>query len=130
MKGSVKIVQLLACLCAVVFVVMLFANEPDDGNDAVAVDDTTEPADDGTDTTVAEEVDGAEVFQARCASCHGARGQGSSAPQLAEGRAVERFPDIEDQIDLVTDGKGGMPSFEDRLSEEEIRAVVEFTRSL
>jgi mono/diheme cytochrome c family protein len=113
-----------------VFVVMLFANEPDDGGDVVAVDETDEPADGGTGTTAVAEVDGAAVFEGRCASCHGAEGGGQSGPRLSDGRVVERFPDIEDQIELVTDGKSGMPSFEDRLSEEEIRAVVEFTRSL
>lgn len=43
---------------------------------------------------------------------------------------VAAFPDEADQVQVVAEGRGGMPSFGDRLSPEEIDAVVEYTRSL
>ena len=40
------------------------------------------------------------------------------------------YPDPADQIAVVTNGRGGMPAFGDRLSAEEIAAVVEYTRTV
>lgn len=119
MKRVVTVVQVGALLCALVFVVMLFANEPSKSVPAASAN--------ATGTTV---VKGAEVFSNRCSSCHGSDGGGSLGPQLSKGRVVERFPNIEDQIKVITDGRGGMPGFGSRLSEEEIRAVAEYERSL
>ncbi len=124
MKRIVQIVELVALGCALFFVVMLFANEPDDP-DTGGGDEPTEE----TEATP-EDLDGAAIFSERCASCHGDDGGGQSAPQLSDGRVADRFPDVADQIELVTDGRGGMPSFEGRLSPEEIEAVVEYTRTL
>ncbi len=76
-----------------------------------------------------EDVDGAAVFAAACATCHGAQGEGGTGPHLAGGAAVERFADIEDQIEWVTFGGADMPAFRGSLSTAEIRAVVEYTRT-
>jgi mono/diheme cytochrome c family protein len=75
-------------------------------------------------------VDAAALYQDRCAACHGARGEGLTGPRLADGAAVARFPDVADQIELVEQGASNMPPFGDVLSDEELRAVVEYTRSL
>ena len=125
MKRVVQVVEALALLCAVVFVVMLFANEPEDV-DTGGADAPTEEAEEQDPA----EVDGAEIFTDRCASCHGADGDGGLGPKLSDGRAVEQFPDPADQIAVVTDGRRGMPSFEGRLSPRDIQAVVEYTRTL
>jgi len=109
LKRIVNAVEVVAAVAALVFVIMLFANEPGGGGAA-----SSSP--------------GASVYQASCARCHGADGGGGFGPKLA-GVVAENFPDIEDQIALVTDGKGSMPSFEGDLSEEEIRQVVEYTRT-
>jgi len=39
------------------------------------------------------------------------------------------FPNVADQVDLVANGRGGMPAFGSRLSTAELEAVVEFTRT-
>ena len=69
--------------------------------------------------------DGAEIFAAAgCATCHtfGPAGStGNVGPNLDETQ-----PTAELVIDRVTNGKGGMPAFGDRLSEEQIQAVAEF----
>jgi mono/diheme cytochrome c family protein len=121
-KRVVAGVQVLAALCAVAFVVLLFANEPASFDAAPAT-----PAD---PDAPAAEVDGAAVFADRCASCHGRDGGGGFGPQLSEGRAAAAFPDIEAQIAVVTDGRGSMPSFGGRLGPDEIRAVVAYSRTL
>lgn len=71
---------------------------------------------------------GAEVYKAYCLTCHGAAGQGGVGPQLA-GRMEARYPDIEDQIAVVTNGKGTMPAWGARLSAGQIRRVVEYERT-
>ena len=109
LKRIVNGVEILAAVAALVVVIMLFANEPGGGGAA-----SSSP--------------GASVYQANCASCHGADGSGGFGPKLA-GVVAENFPDIEDQIALVADGKGSMPSFDGRLSEEEIQQVVDYTRT-
>ena len=120
MKTVVAVVEGIAVLCAAAFVVLLFANEPEQ------VDQHASPA----DGAAATEIDGAAVFADRCSVCHGSDGGGGRGPQLSDGRVAAAFPDIEDQIVVVTDGRGGMPAFGSRLTEDEIRAVVEFTRTL
>jgi mono/diheme cytochrome c family protein len=110
MKRVVSVVQVIALLSAAAFVVLLFANEP--------ADDAAAPT------------DGAAVFSSACASCHGSDGGGGVGAQLSDGLVVDRYPDIEDEIAVITSGSGGMPGFGTRLSEAEIRAVAEYIRSL
>jgi cytochrome c6 len=103
--------EALAVVAIAVFVIMLFANEPDGGGGSAGGP-------------------GAEIFSARCASCHGSTGGGGIGPRLSGGAVVDAYPDIVDEIEVVTDGKGRMPSFADRLSAQEIEQVVEYTRTL
>ena len=80
-----------------------------------------------SDPTLAK---GQEMYNARCASCHGNKGQGVSAPQLIG--IAQRYPDIEKQIAKITNGVKGtqMPAWQGTLSPEEIRAVAQYTRTL
>ncbi len=109
MRRLVNLVEIVALVAALAFVLLLFVNEPDGG--------------DGT-----AQSPGAEIYSANCATCHGATGQGSVGPRLAD-LVVGRFPDAADEIAIVTSGRNGMPSFSGRLSEDEILAVVEYTRT-
>jgi mono/diheme cytochrome c family protein len=68
------------------------------------------------------------LYAANCATCHGAAGDGAVGSRLA-GRVVPRFPNVEDEITLVADGRNGMPSFASTLSPEQIRKIVEYTRT-
>jgi len=122
MKRVVFVVQVIAALCAIAFVIALFANEPETKTKNASASATT--------VQQAGGVDGAAVFADRCAGCHGSAGQGALGPKLSGGRAVERFPNIADQIAVITSGRGGMPAFGSRLSADEIRAVAEYTRTL
>ncbi|MBK5223816.1 MAG: cytochrome c [Acidimicrobiia bacterium] len=74
--------------------------------------------------------EGREVWSSTCAKCHGADGGGGSGVKLADGRAEELHPQVESMIEVVTEGKGAMPSFGGSLSDEEIEAVVRYVREV
>lgn len=94
---------------------------------AACSDDSTTPA---APKDNAQLVLGQNVFAANCTSCHGNDGGGISGPRLNDGRVVEKYPDEADQIKVVTNGRGGMPSFGQKLSDEDIQAVVAYTREV
>ena len=119
LKTAVNVVQFFAAAAALAFVVLLFVNDPDEPGGSA-----------GGGGAGAGGVDGAAVFSDNCAGCHGADGGGNSGPPLDDGIVVANFPDVQDQIDVVTNGRGPMPSFGGRLSAEEIQAVVDYTRTL
>lgn len=75
-------------------------------------------------------VEGRSVWSSSCVSCHGASGGGGRGPQLNDGRVLDRFPTVDEQVELITGGRGGMPSFAGRLTDEEIAAVVRYTREI
>lgn len=75
-------------------------------------------------------VQGRELYIRQCQSCHGAAGGGGRGPKLAEGQILERFPDAESTIAIVSDGRNAMPAFSGRLTADEIEAVVRFTREV
>jgi cbb3-type cytochrome c oxidase subunit III len=72
--------------------------------------------------------DGKSVFaSAGCGSCHTFQAAGSNGtigPNLDEAK-----PPFELAIERVTNGRGAMPSFRDRLSDDQIQAVAEFVSS-
>lgn len=113
-RRFVTLIEIVVAVIALGFVIMLFTNQPDDGA--------------GGGDTSADASPGASVFSASCAGCHGADGGGGIGPRLA-GRVTDDFPDIEDEIAVVTDGRRSMPAFAGRLTDEEIRQVVEYTRT-
>ena len=88
--------------------------------------------------TAAYAANGQEVFEAHCASCHGADGKGRTpagkklrAKDLAESKLADA--DVEKQIVNGTqDAKGNarMPEFKTKLSPEEIAALVAHVKSL
>ena len=103
-----------------------------------------------TDPVVAQ---GEEIYASRCASCHGAAGQGGSGRPLADS-VILTFPDIADHIAFVANGSppegtpygspdrpggqhiarsqgfGQMPAWAGTLSEDEILAVVRYEREV
>lgn len=73
---------------------------------------------------------GRDVYGRQCASCHGQSGGGGIGPALGDGRVVEAFPNVADHRAVVVEGRGAMPSFGDRMTDEEMDAVVRYTREL
>lgn len=72
---------------------------------------------------------GAEVYGTRCAGCHGQSGGGGAGVRLA-GRMKEAYPDIADQIAVITNGRRAMPAFGDSLTPEQIEAVAMYEREV
>jgi mono/diheme cytochrome c family protein len=110
----VRVVQIGALIVVAAFVILLFVNEP------------AKPApipQAGTANT------GQAIFATRCATCHGADGGGGFGPALRGGLVVKEFPDPAAQIVVVKGGRGSMPSFADSLTDEQIAAVVQYTRT-
>src|SRR5712671_7334893 len=70
------------------------------------------------------------TFRTKCAMCHGQDGSGSevgksmNVPNLRS-PAVQKLPDAE-LAQVISNGKGGMPSFKDSLSEEQIHSLVSY----
>jgi mono/diheme cytochrome c family protein len=72
---------------------------------------------------------GAHVYGTTCVSCHGPAGEGVVGPPLGGGRAREIYPQRRVMLDLVRDGRDGMPSFAGTLTPGEIGAVVDHVRA-
>lgn len=70
---------------------------------------------------------GMAVYAGNCAGCHGADGEGSDRGRPLTGIAAQE-PDRLVHIASVTDGKGNMPAFGDRLTGEEIDAAISHVR--
>ena len=113
------VVEGIVAVAAAITIVLLFANSPEQA-----------PAAPAAAVEAAGGVDGATVFGDNCATCHGGDGSGGIGPRLAGGRVVTVYPDPADQIAVVTNGRAGMPAFGQKLTEEEIAAVVEYTRTV
>ncbi len=74
---------------------------------------------------------GLDIYVAQCAQCHGRQGQGGRGKKLDAGRALERYPQMTDMVDVVVEGlNAGMPAFADRLDEAEVTAVVRYVREV
>ena len=90
---------------------------------------------------------GSMLYQSEgCANCHGPKGEGDVGPDLSG--VIDTFPSCDTQVTWVSLGsarwnqemgssygdsnkpvRGGMPGFEERLEEEQIRKIASYTRS-
>jgi mono/diheme cytochrome c family protein len=83
---------------------------------------------DGTQDPVL--VQGAAIFEAQCARCHGAAGGGGLGPRISGDASERKFATLEAQIEMVRDGRKAMPAFGRTLDAAEIEAVVRYTREV
>jgi cytochrome c6 len=79
--------------------------------------------------------DGAATFKAKCAMCHGADGSASTGMGKSMGLKPLGSPEVQKMSDadmsaLVANGKGKMPAFKGKLSDEDISAVVKYVKTL
>ena len=116
-KRIVAAVEVLAVAAFALMVVLLFVRQPADDTAPVSTSASAAP-------------DGAQLYKARCASCHGANGEGGRGSQLNEGKVTKAFSDAASEVSFVKRGSGSMPAFERSLNEAEIQAVVDFTRTV
>jgi mono/diheme cytochrome c family protein len=118
MKGSAL---LLVLLLAVASLAVVACGEEENGG---AVEPTTPAAATPATTAPAGDADGAAVFAGQCAGCHNEDGSGGIGPDL---RGEDDLAEIESR---VRSGGGGMPAFEESLSDAEISAVAEYVTGL
>ena len=101
---------------------------PKGGLIAFRLDGSAAPADGGgTSDGAGDTVSGEDVYAGNCARCHGGSGQGGSGPSM-EGVADRLTED--EHVEVVREGREGMPAWKDTLSDEEIAAVVAYERSV
>lgn len=79
--------------------------------------------------------DGAAVYKAKCASCHGPDGKGETAigksmKLKSLGSADVQKTSDADLTKIIADGKGKMPAYKGKLSADEIKALVTYIRTL
>ena len=70
---------------------------------------------------------GSDIYRASCARCHGADGGGGIGRSL---RGVDQRLTVDEQIDVVTNGRNQMPRFNQTLTESDIAAVVRYQREI
>ncbi len=89
---------------------------------AIASDNTNEPD------------KGKIAFKTSCVACHGSDGAGTALGKSMKAADL-RSPKVQKQSDaelaqVVSDGKGNMPSFKHALAPEQIQALVAHIREL
>ena len=79
--------------------------------------------------------DDAAMYKSKCQSCHGADGKGETpvgkkigvrdfhSPEASKGTDAEWF-------DIIKKGKEKMPGYDGKLTDDQIKALVKFCRSL
>jgi cytochrome c6 len=79
--------------------------------------------------------DGASLFKAKCAACHGADGKGEGSMGKALKVRDLTSDDVQNQTDaeltdITMNGKGKMPAYKGKLTDDQIKQVIAFVRSL
>jgi mono/diheme cytochrome c family protein len=78
---------------------------------------------------------GGDTFKAKCAACHGPTGAGDTTMgknlKLRDMGSADVQKQTDDELTTtITKGKGKMPSYDGKLTKEQIGAVVKFIRTL
>jgi cytochrome c6 len=77
---------------------------------------------------------GADLYKAKCQSCHGADGT-PSAMAVKMGAKPVKDPSVASKsekefIDATTNGKGKMPAYKGKLTDDQIKAVAVYMKGL
>jgi mono/diheme cytochrome c family protein len=79
--------------------------------------------------------DAAALFKGKCAGCHGADGKGDTSMGKVLKLRDLGSADVQKQSDadltgIITNGKEKMPAYKGKLTDDQIKQVVAFVRSL
>src|SRR5689334_1205043 len=85
--------------------------------------------------TVGFAQDAAALYKSKCAVCHGADGAGDTTMGKKLGVKDFRSPDVSKMIDaelfdVTKKGKNKMPSYDKKLTDEQIKDLVKYIRNL
>ena len=78
---------------------------------------------------------GADVYKAKCVTCHAKDGSGNTPVGKSLQSADLRSPEVQKKSDAelstsISDGKGNMPAFKTLISEDEVHSVLAYVRTL
>lgn len=78
--------------------------------------------------------DAEAIYKAKCQVCHGADGKGSAAGQKL-GAHDFHSPEVAKESDaelikITKEGKGKMPKFDGKLTDDQIKDLIKYIRSL
>jgi cytochrome c6 len=88
-----------------------------------------------TPSSPARADDGASLYKAKCASCHGADGSGNTPAGKSlkvsdlSSAAVQKSTDA-DLTQKIADGKGKMPAYAKKLTPDQIKSLVATIRAM
>ena len=74
--------------------------------------------------------DAAATYKSKCAMCHGADGKGGKMGTRDFGSAEVKAESDAQLVEIITKGKGKMPSYDGKLKDTEIKDLVSYIRSL
>lgn len=119
-----RISRWVAALAAAALSVSLFAAPTGDKKKGTTTKTTTTAADKG-----------AELYKAKCASCHSADGSGDSVMGKKLGAkpfkddAIVKMSD-DDLFKAIKSGKGKMPAYDKKITDDQIKDLVKHIRTL
>ena len=78
--------------------------------------------------------DAEALYKSKCQACHGPDGKGSAAGQKI-GVKDFHLPEVQKQtdaelIELTKQGKGKMPAYDKKLTDDQIKQLIKYIRSL
>jgi mono/diheme cytochrome c family protein len=83
-------------------------------------------AEGGEGRRIAANAAAADLFQQKCQSCHGEKGQGGSGPSLTRVSASSDNAIFQ----TIHDGQGRMPAFGKQMTEAQIKELVAYVKQL
>jgi mono/diheme cytochrome c family protein len=78
---------------------------------------------------------GADIYKSKCQSCHAADGSGNTPAGKSMKARPFNSPEVmkmsdDDLIQVTRDGRGKMPAYAGKLTDDQIKAVVAHIRTL
>lgn len=75
--------------------------------------------------------DGAALYKSKCQACHGPDGKGSAAGQKMGAKPFSEVKESDKElVEITRNGKGKMPAYKDKLTDEQINEIVKYVRTL
>jgi len=76
----------------------------------------------------------ADTYKKKCSACHGAKGAGDTLLGKNLKLRPLNSPDVQDKSDaeltmIISKGRNKMPRYDDKLSKDQIHALVEYIRA-